>query len=118
MGKLVGEPTGGFVIGTTSVRLIDGSVFRTPRTGVYTIKGVNMEKAGVVPDVIVANHPDQLARGIDAQLDRAVELLQGDVVEWKKKKNATLSAQAEGSGSPGTKGSTIVPVPVPPPAKQ
>ena len=53
LGKLVGEPTGGFVIGTTSYRLIDGTVFRVPRTGVYTVKGINMEKEGVVPDFLV-----------------------------------------------------------------
>ena len=46
LGKLVGQPTGGHVIGTSSVRLIDGSTFRVPRIGVFTLKGVNMEKAG------------------------------------------------------------------------
>src|SRR2546426_2953434 len=63
LGKLVGEPTGGFVIGTSSVRLIDGSTFRTPRLGVFTVKGVNMERQGVLPDVLVDTHPDQIARG-------------------------------------------------------
>src|SRR5262249_44469864 len=36
LGKLVGQPTGGHVIGTYSTRLIDGSRFRIPRTGVFT----------------------------------------------------------------------------------
>ncbi len=84
LGKLVGQPTGGYVIGTSAIRLIDGSLFRVPRLGVYTAKGVNMEKEGVVPDVLVEDQPDQLARGIDAQLDRAVQVLQKDVVVWKK----------------------------------
>jgi tricorn protease len=84
LGKLVGEPTGGFVIGTAGVRLIDGSLFRVPRIGVYTTRGVNMEKEGVRPDVEVEAHPDQLARGMDAQLDRAVEVMQADVITWKK----------------------------------
>src|SRR5205814_1237493 len=82
LGKLVGEPTGGHVIGTGGVRLIDGSTFRIPRIGVYTSKGVNMDKAGVAPDVLVEPHPDHLARGIDPQLDRAVEVLLSDVAEW------------------------------------
>ena len=69
LGKLVGQPTGGFVIGTTSYRLIDGSLFRIPRTGVFTIKGVNMEKEGVTPDFIVEGNPDELAKGIDPQLE-------------------------------------------------
>jgi tricorn protease len=84
LGKLVGEPTGGFVIGTRQITLIDGSTFRTPRIGVHTVKGINMEKEGVVPDVIIEPHPDQLARGIDLQLQRAVEILTSDVAAWKK----------------------------------
>ena len=68
LGKLVGQPTGGLVIGTTSTRLIDGSMFRVPRTGVFTAKGVNMEKEGVAPDVFVEPHPDQLSKGDDPQL--------------------------------------------------
>ena len=63
LGKLVGQPTGGHVIGTSSVRLIDGSVFRVPRTGVYTITGVNMEKEGVKPDIEVATASRSSRRG-------------------------------------------------------
>jgi tricorn protease len=84
LGKLVGQPTGGFVIGTRNVTLIDGSTFRTPRIGVHTVKGINMEKEGVMPDVLIEPHPDQLSRGIDVQLDRAVEVLTQDVNAWKK----------------------------------
>lgn len=86
LGKLVGEPTGGFVIGTSAVPLVDGSIFRIPRIGVWTTKGVNMEKEGVQPDILVENHPDQLAKGEDAQLARAVQALRVDVAEWKKKR--------------------------------
>ena len=85
LGKLVGQPTGGYVIGT-GVDAPDRRLeFRVPRTGVYTVKGVNMDKEGVPPDVAVENHPDQMARGQDAQLDRAVDVLLADVGEWKKK---------------------------------
>lgn len=44
LGKLVGQATGGHVIGTRNITLIDGSIFRTPRVGVHTVKGVNMER--------------------------------------------------------------------------
>jgi tricorn protease len=91
LGKLVGVPTGGYVIGTGSTRLIDGSTFRVPRIGVYTTRGVNMEKEGVAPDVLVDVLPDQLARGIDPQLEKAVEVVQGDVVAWKKAHQAGLA---------------------------
>ncbi len=84
LGKLVGQATGGYVIGTTSTQLIDGSVLRLPRTGVYTLKGVNMDKQGVNPDVSVEITPEHLARGQDPQLDKAVEVLQVDLANWKK----------------------------------
>jgi tricorn protease len=99
LGKLVGEPTGGHVIGTTAIRLIDGSQLRLPQIGVYTyrkvkdeIKKVNMEKEGVTPDFIVRPHPDQLARGEDAQLAKAVEVLKTDVIAWKKKRQESLAS--------------------------
>lgn len=85
LGKLVGEPTGGMVIGTSRISLIDGSVFLIPRIGVYTTKGVNMEKEAVQPDVLVEQHPDQVVQGVDPQLDKAVEVLREDVIAWKKK---------------------------------
>jgi tricorn protease len=84
LGKVVGQATGGHVIGTFEVTLIDGSRFRVPRIGVYNAKGENMDKVGVTPDVAVETSPDQLAKGIDAQLDRAVQVLADEVVEWKK----------------------------------
>jgi tricorn protease len=83
LGKLVGEATGGFVIGTGSTRLIDGSSFRLPRIGVFTNKGVNMEKQGVLPDVAVDVTPADWFRGTDAQLLKAVEVVSGDVKAWK-----------------------------------
>jgi tricorn protease len=92
LGKLVGEPTGGFVIGTGAVRLVDGSMFRIPRIGVYTSKGINMEKEGVQPDVLVEPHPDQLAKGIDAQLDKAVDVLQEEVIAFKKKASGGVAS--------------------------
>src|SRR5262249_16051551 len=95
LGKLVGQPTGGHVIGTSSVRLIDGSSFRVPRTGVFTLKGVNMEKEGVTPDVIVDVHPDQAARGEDPQLDRPVEVLKRDVLAWKKSQGNLAAGPTE-----------------------
>jgi tricorn protease len=107
LGKLVGQATGGYVIGTTTYRLIDGSLFRIPRTGVFTAKGINMEKEGVMPDFLVDTHPDQLATGIDPQLEKAVQVLQEDVAAWKKKGGGiTLNP-----GPGGLPGPVIVPVP-------
>ncbi len=84
LGKLVGQATGGHVIGTREIKLIDGSSFRTPRIGVITAKGVNMDTEGVFPDVVVDVHPDELARGHDLQLERSVAVLRQDVALWQK----------------------------------
>jgi tricorn protease len=116
LGKLVGQPTGGFVIGTGAVQLIDGSILRIPRIGVYTTKGVNMEKQGVTPDVLVEDHPDQLAKGIDTQLAKAVEVLKDDVVVWKKNHQGNGSnkpVEASSAANPTASPSPVVP-PMPP----
>jgi tricorn protease len=107
LGKLVGQPTGAHVIGTRQITLIDGSTFRTPRIGVRTHKGVNMEKEGVVPDVIVEVHPDNLAKGEDAQLDRAVEVLAHDVELWRKSRQPVAGQPRE--TPPGTPGAEAAP---------
>jgi tricorn protease len=99
LGKLVGQPTGGHVIGTSVIRLIDGSMFRIPQTGVFTTKGINMEREGVVPDVVIDTHPDQLAKGLDVQLDKAVEVVQQDVVAWKKTHAPVATKTADGKAA-------------------
>jgi tricorn protease len=115
LGKLVGEKTGAHVIGTRNIQLIDGSVFRTPRIGVHTIKGVNMEKEGVVPDVEVQAHPDQLARGEDPQLDRAVTVLLEDVAVWRKTRPPVAITGQPGSPGPSPGVSPPGPMPTIPP---
>jgi tricorn protease len=109
LGKTVGLPTGGMVIGTGTVRLIDGSQFRTPRIGVYTMKGTNMEKEGVAPDYLVDWTPDQAAKGQDPQLAKAVEVVQQDVIAWKKAHPAVALKPDE--VKPGT---PVVTPPMPP----
>lgn len=92
LGKLVGEPTGGHVIATTSVTLIDGSRFRIPRTGVFTSTGANMDKEGVQPDINVVNHPDDLTHGRDRQLEQAIDVLGVEVSKWKKNRGASVAS--------------------------
>jgi len=116
LGKVVGQATGGFVIGTTSTRLIDGSTFRLPRTGVFTNKGVNMEKQGVLPDVAIEMNPEDWAKGIDTQLLKAVDVVAADVRDWKAKKSgvATLPGKPPGTGTVTPGGGTPTPTPVAP----
>jgi tricorn protease len=77
LGKVVGTPTMGAVIGTGSYSLIDGSTVRTPGVGVFLAdpKRTNMENYGVQPDVLVDNSPADALAGRDRQLEVAVEEL-------------------------------------------
>jgi C-terminal processing protease CtpA/Prc len=76
IGTLVGIPTFGAVISTGSWDLVDGSSVRMPRRAWYVKKtDKNMELGPAVPDIIVDNPPAYKARGIDPQLERAVQEL-------------------------------------------
>ncbi len=75
LGKLVGVPTMGAVIGTGSYRLMDGSSIRTPGFGVFTAAGENLENYGVQPDVLVDNTPEDFLAGRDRQIEKALEVL-------------------------------------------
>jgi tricorn protease len=77
LGKVVGTPTMGAVIGTGSYSLIDGSTVRTPGVGVFLAdqKRTNMENYGVQPDMLVDNKPEDTLAGRDRQLEAAVEEL-------------------------------------------
>ena len=77
LGKVVGTPTMGAVIGTGSYSLIDGSTVRTPGVGVYLgdPKKTNMENYGVQPDLRVDNSPEDNLAGRDRQLESAVDEL-------------------------------------------
>ena len=79
LGKVVGVPTMGAVIGTGSYTLLDGSAIRTPGSGVWTVDGKNMENYGVPPDVHVDNTPADFVKGRDAQIEKAVEILRAEM---------------------------------------
>jgi tricorn protease len=79
LGKVVGVPTMGAVIGTGSFTLMDGSALRTPGAGVYTADGTNMESYGVPPDIYQDNTPADFAAGHDRQIERAIEVLRSEM---------------------------------------
>ena len=64
LGKVIGVPTTGAVIGTGSYTLLDGSTIRTPGTGVWIdTRRQNMENYGVPPDVYIDNTPADAPQG-------------------------------------------------------
>lgn len=77
LGKVIGTPTAGAVIGTGSYSLIDGSTVRTPGVGVFLAdkQRTNMENYGVAPDILVDNTPEDNLAGRDRQLETGVQEL-------------------------------------------
>ncbi|MDY6915406.1 MAG: S41 family peptidase, partial [Candidatus Cloacimonadota bacterium] len=75
LGKVIGMPTSGSVIGTGQVRFMDGSSMRMPSNGWYSLEDENMEGSGVEPDIYVEPTPKQVIEDYDVQLQRAVEEL-------------------------------------------
>jgi tricorn protease len=76
LGKVVGEPTAGWIIYTSSATLIDGSSVRLPQTRVTTTDGVTMERNPRPVDLAVDKPLGEGYLGRDSQLDGAVaELL-------------------------------------------
>ena len=76
IGKLVGVPTNGSVISTGGKGLMDGSFVRLPGRGWFTkATDKNQELGPAVPDIIVENQPDWLAKDTDDQLKTAVDEL-------------------------------------------
>ena len=75
VGKVVGEPTAGWIIYTDGQPLIDGSVVRLPSVRVQDLRGQTMEMHPRPVDVEVARPLGESQTGHDAQLDGAVKVL-------------------------------------------
>ena len=75
LGKVVGEPTAGWIIYTSNATLIDGSSLRLPGTRVTTADGAQMEMNPRPVDILVDKPVGESGR--DSQLDAAArELLE------------------------------------------
>ena len=76
LGKVVGEPTAGWIIYTGSATLVDGSVLRMPSTKIFANDGSPMEMHPRPVDIPVTRPVGESYSGKDVQLDTAVaELL-------------------------------------------
>ena len=80
LGRIVGNPTSAQVIATGSYALINGGAVRTPGALVVTYDpskpnnyGINLENYGVAPDVWVKNSPMDEVKGVDRELQAAIE---------------------------------------------
>lgn len=75
-GTIVGNTTYGWLIFTTSVRLMNGGSFRLPFWGCYTLDGQDLEtQGGVKPDIFVINDLNDILSDRDPQLEKAIEVI-------------------------------------------
>lgn len=75
LGKVVGEPTAGWIIFTWNVTLVDGSIVRLPRSRITTVSGETMEHSPRPVDVAADRPVGESYEGRDSQLDAAVRQL-------------------------------------------
>jgi len=75
LGKVVGEPTAGWIIYTGSQTLVDGTTIRMPGTRITTLDGKTMELNPRPVDIPVTRPIGESLVGKDSQLDTAVSEL-------------------------------------------
>jgi tricorn protease len=98
LGKLIGTRTWGGLVGISgNARLVDGGYISVPRFGVFDQnEGWIIEGVGVYPDIEVVERPEQMVKGIDPCVEKAVEVLLQELKE-KPTKKVTVPAPPDRS---------------------
>ncbi|MDB5135189.1 MAG: peptidase, partial [Mucilaginibacter sp.] len=73
LGKIIGTETYRWIIFTSGKGLVDGSFYRIPAWGCFTLDGKDIEKTGVTPDINVKTSFTDRLENKDPQLDRAID---------------------------------------------
>ena len=79
LGKIIGTESYRWIIFTSAKGLVDGSSYRLPSWGCYTLDGQDLEKEGVKPDIFVKNSFMDRLEGKDPQIERAVSEILKDL---------------------------------------
>jgi tricorn protease len=79
LGKVVGEPTAGWIIFTGGMELIDGSTMRMPGTKIAGADGKEMENNPRTVDIAVTRPIGESYTGRDSQLDAAAKELLAEI---------------------------------------
>lgn len=79
LGKVVGEPTAGWIIFTWNANTFDGTSVRLPRQRITSLDGKDMELNPRPVDIPVTRPIGETYTGRDSQLDAAVRSLLGDI---------------------------------------
>lgn len=88
LGTLIGTRTWGGLVGMSgNAGLVDGGYIAVPRFGIFDENEQwIIEGTGVTPDIEVVDRPEQLAKGIDPCIEKAVEVLLKQLQEKPVKK--------------------------------
>ncbi len=81
LGTLIGTETYRWIVFTSGSGLVDGSFYRLPSWGCYTLDGKNLEKEGVKPDIFVEETFKDRIEGNQPQLDRALQEIEKQLGE-------------------------------------
>ncbi len=73
LGTIIGTETYRWIIFTSGKSLVDGSSYRLPSWGCYTLDGKNLEAEGVSPDIYVGKNFKDRIDDKHPQLDKAIE---------------------------------------------
>jgi tricorn protease len=79
LGKIIGTETYRWIIFTSGKGLVDGSFYRLPSWGCYTLDGKDLEKEGVSPDINIQQTFVDKLNNKDPQLDKAIEEILKDL---------------------------------------
>lgn len=79
LGKIIGTETYRWIIFTTGKSLVDGSFYRLPSWGCYTLDGKDLEHNGVKPDIYVETNFKDRIENKDPQLDRAIDEVKAEM---------------------------------------
>jgi len=88
LGPLIGNRTWGGLVGITGgAPLVDGGQVTAPEFGLYDMEHGEWiaENKGIDPDIAIDNRPDELAKGKDPQLEKAIDYLLGELKKGPKK---------------------------------
>lgn len=73
LGTVIGTETYRWIIFTSGKNLVDGSFYRLPSWGCYTLDKKDLEMHGVKPDIYIKNTVKDRLEGKDPQLDAAIK---------------------------------------------
>ncbi|MDO5977568.1 S41 family peptidase [Flavivirga spongiicola] len=75
LGTIIGKRTWGGLVGVLGYpEFIDGGIVTAPNVAFYTKDGFRVENEGVAPDIEVEQWPEQVIKGEDPQLEKAIEV--------------------------------------------